>query len=71
MVLEACTRLGVDPARCVLVGDISVDVAAARAAGASGWLVPTAATRSAEVLEAPRVAATLDEVVDHLLGGDW
>nr|WP_211193453.1 phosphoglycolate phosphatase [Paraburkholderia sp. UYCP14C] len=36
---HACRLLGVEPERCVLVGDSSVDVAAARAAGLPAFIV--------------------------------
>lgn len=68
LVLEAAALLGVDPARCAVIGDIGADVAAARAAGARGVLVPNGVTRAAEVDAAPETAATLGEAVDLLLG---
>lgn len=71
LVLDACARLDVDPHRTVLVGDIGADVEAALAAGAKPALVPTAATRPAEVAAAPRVWNDLGSVVDDLLGGRW
>jgi HAD superfamily hydrolase (TIGR01662 family) len=72
LVLDACARLDVDPHRAVVVGDIGSDVEAAVAAGATGVLVPTAATRPAEVAAAaPRVRSDLPSVVDDLLGGRW
>ena len=40
MVKDACAELGVDPARCVVIGDIGADVDAAAAAGAVGIMVP-------------------------------
>ena len=45
-------RSATTPDRCVLVGDIGADVTAAGAAGAAGILVPTPATRPAEVAAA-------------------
>ena len=45
-------ELGTDPSRCVLVGDIGRDVAAAPAAGAAGVLVPTPVTRPQEIAAA-------------------
>jgi HAD superfamily hydrolase (TIGR01662 family) len=68
---RACAELGVDPARCLMVGDIGADVEAARAAGVSAYLVPTPATRADEVAAATRRARTLGEVLDRVLEGDW
>lgn len=68
MLLEAARRLGVDPQRCAMIGDIGSDVRAGRAAGARPVLVPTAATRAAEVHAAPEVAPDLHAAVDLLLG---
>ena len=71
MVKAACAELDVDPARCVVIGDIGADVEAAAAAGAVGIMVPTPVTRKAEIDAAPRVLATLTEAVDVVLGGCW
>ncbi|MCV2491100.1 HAD-IIIA family hydrolase [Geodermatophilus sp. YIM 151500] len=71
MVEAACAELGVDPARCVVIGDIGTDVEAAAAAGATGVLVPTPVTRPAEVAAARRRAGTLGEAVDRVLAGSW
>ena len=61
--------LGVEPSRCVVVGDIGADVeAAAGAAGARGVLVPTPVTRPQEVAAAPELAPDLAAVADLLLG---
>jgi histidinol-phosphate phosphatase family protein len=68
LVLEAAARLGVDPGRCAVVGDIGADVEAASAAGARGVLVPTPRTRPEEVRCAPERAADLGGAVDLLLG---
>jgi len=68
LVLAAAARLGVDPERCAVIGDIGADVQAARAAGARAVLVPTAVTREDEVRAAPELAGTLGEAVDLLLG---
>lgn len=69
LVQEAARRLGVDPARCAVVGDIGADVEAARAAGARAVLVPTPVTLREEVEAAPEVAPSLAAAVDSLLAG--
>jgi histidinol-phosphate phosphatase family protein len=72
--IEAAARaLGVDPADCVVIGDIGADVDAARAAGARAVLVPTSVTREEEVAAAPEVAPDLLAAVELLLGpaDDW
>jgi histidinol-phosphate phosphatase family protein len=68
LVLRAARELGVDPARCAVIGDIGADVEAARAAGARAILVPTPRTRPEEVAAAPRWPPTLGAAVDRLLG---
>ncbi|WP_343239301.1 HAD-IIIA family hydrolase [Streptomyces sp. SID8014] len=67
LVLRAARRLGVAPERCAVVGDIGADVAAARAAGARGVLVPTARTLAEEVAAAPHTAPDLLSAVRELL----
>lgn len=67
LVHAAARALGTTPARCVLVGDIGADMTAAAAAGAAGVLVPTPATRSAEVAAAPTVAVDLPDAVAEIL----
>lgn len=67
MVLAAAAELGVAPHECVVVGDIGADVAAARAAGARGLLVPAPQTRPAE-LAGVRVAGALAEAVLMVTG---
>ncbi|MCS0603805.1 HAD-IIIA family hydrolase [Streptomyces sp. LP11] len=49
LIRTAAGRLGVDPADCVVIGDIAADVLAAEAAGARGVLVPNPATAPDEV----------------------
>ncbi len=71
MVEAACAELDVDPARCVVVGDIGADVEAAAAAGAAGIMVPTPVTRKQEVAAASQVAGTLTAAVDDVLAGRW
>ncbi len=67
MVLAAARELGVEPQRCVVIGDIGGDVDAALAAGAGAVLVPTPVTRPEEVAAAPVVARDLAEAVDWVL----
>ena len=68
LVAKAAAELGVDPADCVMVGDIGADAAAAYAAGARAILVPTPVTRPEETAGVP-VAVGLSEAVDALLSG--
>jgi histidinol-phosphate phosphatase family protein len=68
LIHRAAAALGVDPADCVVIGDIGADVQAARAAGARGILVPTPATRAEEVADADEVAPDLVTAVDLALG---
>ncbi|RBY74848.1 HAD family hydrolase [Blastococcus sp. TF02-09] len=71
MVKAACAELGVDPARCVVIGDIGADVEAAEAAGAVGIMVPTPVTRAEEVAASTWALDDLAEAVDVVLGGRW
>jgi HAD superfamily hydrolase (TIGR01662 family) len=67
LVEQAAADLGTTAARCVVVGDIGRDMAAAAAAGAAGILVPTPVTLPAEVAAAPDTAADLTAAVDLIL----
>nr|WP_319458560.1 HAD-IIIA family hydrolase [Micromonospora sp. RTP1Z1] len=67
LVHAAARALGTSSTRCVLVGDISADMNAAAAAGAAGIMVPTPATRAAEVAAAPTVADDLPAAVTQIL----
>ncbi|MFJ8580692.1 HAD-IIIA family hydrolase [Micromonospora sp. NPDC093277] len=67
LVHSAAHALDTTPTRCVLVGDIGADMIAAAAAGAAGILVPTPATRPAEVTAAPTVARDLPGAVTEIL----
>jgi len=69
MVFAAAAELGVPPDRCVVVGDIRADVAAAHAAGAAGVLVPNEATSLADVAAVPVVVADLDGALEWVLHG--
>jgi len=68
LIHKAMADLGMAANECAVVGDIGSDVAAARAAGARAVLVPTPATRRAEVRAAPEVARDLAAAIDLLLG---
>jgi HAD superfamily hydrolase (TIGR01662 family) len=68
LVQKAAAELGVDPADCVVIGDIGSDAAAAYAAGARAVLVPTPVTRPAETAGVP-TAGGLAEAVAALLDG--
>ncbi|MEU6804211.1 HAD family hydrolase [Streptomyces neyagawaensis] len=67
LVLAACARLGVRASRTVVIGDIGSDLAAARAAGARGVLVPTPVTRPEEITGADHVAPDLATAVRFAL----
>lgn len=67
LVLAACERLGADPVRTVVIGDIGSDMAAAAAAGARGVLVPTPVTLRAEVRGAAETAPDLLAAVSAVL----
>jgi histidinol-phosphate phosphatase family protein len=67
LVTAAAAALGTTPQRCVVVGDIGRDMAAAGAAGAAGILVPTPVTRPDEIAAAPAVATDLGHAVDLIL----
>lgn len=70
LIHAACARLGANPKRSVLIGDIGTDVAAARAAGARGILVPTARTAPVDIEAAGgERAEDLTEAVHMLLAG--
>jgi histidinol-phosphate phosphatase family protein len=67
LVLSAAAALGVEPRRCVVIGDVGADVEAARAAGARAVLVPTDVTRREEVAAAELVAPDLLAAVRMVL----
>jgi histidinol-phosphate phosphatase family protein len=68
LVSAAANDLGVTAARCVVIGDIAADVAAARAAGARGILVPAARTSAGDLVGLPR-AESLGDAVAAILAG--
>ena len=59
--LDACSRLGVEPAHCLMVGDSQADVAAARAAGMPVYIV-----RYGYHGKGGLAALTCDAVIDSL-----
>jgi histidinol-phosphate phosphatase family protein len=70
MVQAAADALGVQPSRCVMIGDTGGDVDAALAANADAVLVPTERTLAHEISAArsrARVAPTLRAAVDMVL----
>jgi beta-phosphoglucomutase-like phosphatase (HAD superfamily) len=70
LVARAADELGVDPADCVMIGDIGADAAAAYAAGARAILVPAPATLPGDRLGVP-VAPTVEAAVSAVLAGRW
>lgn len=68
MLVEGLTRLKVSAADAVYVGDMAVDVQAARAAGLAVWLVPGGAGDPAEALAAgpDRVLGAFTDLLDLL-----
>jgi histidinol-phosphate phosphatase family protein len=66
LITTAAGALGVEPAACVVVGDIGADAEAAHAAGARAIVVPTPVTRPAE-LEGVPVAPSLAAAVTAIL----
>ncbi|MFD8236809.1 D-glycero-alpha-D-manno-heptose-1,7-bisphosphate 7-phosphatase [Streptomyces sp. NPDC059696] len=67
LILAACRRLAVPPEHTAVIGDIGADMEAARAAGARGVLVPTAATRTEETAAADVTAPDLPAAVRLVL----
>ncbi|MFI6514897.1 HAD-IIIA family hydrolase [Spirillospora sp. NPDC050679] len=67
LIERAAARLGVQPADCVVIGDIGRDMEAAAAAGARGILVPTDRTLPEEVESAKEVAPDLCAAVALVL----
>ena len=70
MLLEAARRLGVAPSEALYVGDMAVDVHAARAGGLPVWLVPGGAVGRENPLDAGPDRALKDfaELADLLPG---
>lgn len=70
LIQQAAADLGVDPADCVVIGDIRADAEAAYAAGARPIMVPTPQTLPVETAGVP-VAASLPAAVHAMLDGPW
>jgi len=61
MLLAAVERLGLPPQQCVYVGDMTLDIEAARSAGLTVWIIPTGSD-SREKLQAARPDRMLDSL---------
>lgn len=64
LLLEALRRLGASPHEALYVGDMSVDVQTARAAGIAVWVVPTGsdARKTLEAAGPDRILDSLNEI---------
>jgi 2-phosphoglycolate phosphatase len=71
MLLTALHRLGVSPVDALYIGDMTVDIATARAAGVSVWVVPTGSDERAALLQAhpDRLLLDLNDLQSILAGG--
>lgn len=67
LIEQAARELGTTPDRCVVVGDIGSDMAAALAAGSAAVMVPTAVTKVEEIAAAPAVARDLAGAAEWIL----
>ena len=67
LIFRAAKALGVEPRDCVMIGDIGIDVEAARRAGCRAIMIPTAQTLDSEIASAPEVAFDVLEAVDWLV----
>lgn len=63
MILQAAEELRTPAYRCLMAGDRLSDLQAANQAGASSALIPTSETPNEEIALAPRVFASLGELV--------
>ena len=68
MLLLALHRLSISAADALYIGDMTVDVEAARTAGVRVWVVPTGSDSIAELrsMNPDRVIAALDELLELL-----
>lgn len=71
MVIECLNRLGARREETVYVGDMSIDVKTAKAAGVACWLVPggAAGLESAAAAGPDRILRGFDELLELLPGG--
>ncbi|HYT89306.1 MAG TPA: HAD-IA family hydrolase [Gemmataceae bacterium] len=71
MLLTALERLGIAANEVLYIGDMTVDIQTARAAGVSVWVVPTGSDERAalEAAHPDRVLRDLHELVDLLPAG--
>ncbi|HET9652780.1 MAG TPA: phosphoglycolate phosphatase [Usitatibacter sp.] len=69
MLLEACRRMGSEPAASLMLGDSDNDVSAAREAGCPVWCVPYGYNEGREphTLACDRIVPTVEELARHLL----
>lgn len=63
MLLKAVERLGVEKEQALYVGDMTVDIDAARSAGIRAWIVPTG-SQTREILEKANPDRLLDSIAD-------
>ncbi len=64
--LAALARTGLHPSECLVVEDSERGLRAAKAAGLSCWVIPTALTRAGDFRAADRVLRAAEEVVAGL-----
>jgi histidinol-phosphate phosphatase family protein len=70
LILEAARALGIDPARCVVVGNSAVDVEAAERAGARAILIASPADPDVELEgRSASVVPSFGEAVELIMGG--
>jgi len=70
MLLAACERMGVEPARALMLGDSDNDVLAARAAGCAAWCVPYGYNegRPVESLGCDRIVGSIEDAAKLVIG---
>ena len=69
MLLEACRRMGSEPAASLMLGDSDNDIVAARAAGCPVWCVPYGYNegRPPQTLACDRIIPSVEDLARHLL----